>query len=133
LVEDLAVGIEEDPLDLGTRQRRLGMRLALPVVERLAGALEDLERPDDALPVIGVEPGSRALVALGEFGMEVALGGAPFFGDVGRDQGSVGKPLLQRLEIEPGPAGDDRHAARPPHSLDLGRRIGKPARHRIGA
>ena len=86
-------------------QHSCRLRLLLPVTQGPARAFDDFQSPDEPLPVAGFKP--CAGIAAGEFGMEIAGEGAPFFAHVRRDRRYSGETVLQRSEIEPGATSDD--------------------------
>ena len=113
--------------------------LALPVGERPPGALQHLERAHDALRVgrhqarrhrrDRAAPGSRAARAPAC----CAASRAPMGAHVGVDRRHRREALQQHLEIEPGAADDDGHAARCSRARAIARgRIRGIAPGRIG-
>src|SRR5712675_31708 len=123
-VERGAIGRDEDPRRArGIDQGR--QALGLPVGQRAAGRLDDLEGARDARAIVGVEPGGGSRIAAVELAMQRGrpLAGEPLAhagADVDRDRRHGRESRCQRLEIEPGAADEDRHLA---DAGDLGERL----------
>ncbi len=122
----LAWDVEEDALHRNTGERGEVLPLPLPVQQRAAGGLDDLERAGEPLAVAGEQLRRKDGIAPRQLGVEIAIEAAPPGADLLRDVRDRGEALLEGAEIEARSAGDDGKEALPPGRFDLAPGLGEP-------